>query len=107
LHANPQSIALFDPMLQQAGLARWKKGEKGTIEVYVQLQPSASIIVQSYAAKKKGKTFPYTEISGSEVSITGPWQVQFLDGGPVLPKTRTVDHLSSWTEWEGEEVKNF
>ncbi|MFL5739470.1 MAG: glycosyl hydrolase [Flavisolibacter sp.] len=107
LHADSRSVALFDPMSQQAGLARWKKEEKGHMKVYVQVQPFASVIIQSYASEKKGRTFPYSEASGSEIAINGPWQVEFLNGGPVLPKSRSVDQLSSWTDWEGEEVKNF
>jgi hypothetical protein len=93
-------------MLGKSGLAQWRSTPNG-VEVYLQLQPHESIIVQTYQTKKPGSAYSYLKKSGSKTEITGNWQIEFLDGGPVLPKKQTISNLTSWTELQGEEVKNF
>ncbi|MEI9806887.1 MAG: glycosyl hydrolase [Bacteroidota bacterium] len=107
LSGNPVSLALFDAMTGKSGLAKWRKNDKGAIEVLVQLQSYESAIIQSYNSKKTGSTYSYTEPAGQLQEIQGNWTVEFLDGGPVIPVKVTVDKLGSWTELNGDEVKNF
>lgn len=106
LHTNAVSVALFDPMFGKTGLARWRKSTAG-IDVYLQLRPGESVIVQTYKIKKTADAFPYLKVSGSPVTLNNGWEVEFLSGGPVLPEKRSVDQLGSWTALKGDAVKNF
>ena len=40
---------------------------------------------------------PATATQVSNIPIEGPWQLEFIDGGPALPKSTTIPTLSSWT----------
>lgn len=106
LSANASSVALFEPMFGKTGLAKWRK-MGSNIEVRLQLQPFESIIVQTYSTKKTAKEFPYTKTSGSPIEINNKWTIEFLTGGPVLPQKQTVEKLGSWTDLNGDDVKNF
>lgn len=107
LSSVASSVALFDAMTATAGLAKWRKGSAGGIEVYVQLQPYESCIVQTFTTAKKGRAYPYRQANGEAKTIGSTWTIEFVNGGPVLPKKASVKNLGSWTELEGEEVKNF
>lgn len=95
------SVALFNPMNNTNGLAEWKNGE-----VRLQLQPFESVIVRTYNSRITGSAYAYWQAQQPQ-PFTGQWTVEFLSGGPTLPAKRTISKLGSWTEWEGEDVKNF
>jgi alpha-L-rhamnosidase len=107
INVNAASLALFDPMTGKNGLAKWRKNEKGAIEVLLQLQSYESVIIQTYSLKKTGNSYPYNEPSEQAQEIKGNWTIEFLDGGPVVPSIITTDKLGSWTELDGGDVKNF
>jgi hypothetical protein len=106
-NGKAQSIVLFDAMTGKAGLARWKKDNKGYYDVQIQLQPFESIIVQFCKTKKTGAFFPHAEKKGEPTEIGGEWTVRFMDGGPAIPAQTTTSQLGSWTELNGDDVKNF
>ncbi len=90
MHAN--SAVLFDPMTGKTGLARLKKKIRPEpFEVYLQLQPFESIIVQTYYDTRTGDIFPYIESSEQPQQIKGEWTVEFLDGGPTIPSNVTTE----------------
>ena len=39
--------------------------------------------------------------------ITGTWDLFFISGGPVLPASGKISQLASWTQYEGDDFKNF
>lgn len=106
LNTTAAAVALFDPMMDHSGVAKWRK-TGGSIEVYMQLKPFESAIVQTYRSPVSGRPFPYMRVDAEGAEIKGEWAVEFLDGGPALPASRSVSQLGSWTDWDGEDVKNF
>jgi hypothetical protein len=44
---------------------------------------------------------------GPPIQLPGPWRVAFPTGGPELPAARTVERLTSWASWGGEDLKRF
>jgi glycosyl hydrolase family 106( putative alpha-L-rhamnosidase) len=96
------SAAIFDAMTGVDGVARLK-GDA----VYLRLDPGQSCIVQTAAGMLKGGMFPYYVLGGEPVALTGPWKLEFLSGGPVVPGAVTVDRLRSWTELGGDDHKSF
>jgi hypothetical protein len=107
LNEKPVSMALFDPMTGKSGLAKWKKNNKGGIEVRLQLQPYESVIIQAYNVKKTGTIFPYFNGAGEPQSIKGEWTIEFLDGGPVIPTKMISEKLYSWSDLDTSEYFDF
>ncbi len=101
------SATLFDPMFAKSGLAKWKKNNQGGIDVFLQLQPFESVIVQIYHSKRTGNKYPYFQTTAQPQEINGTWSIEFLNGGPVLPAKVEVSKLASWTELNGDDVKKF
>ena len=101
------SIALFNAMTGKTGIARSRKNANEKIEVWIQLQPDESIIIQSYGIKKTGSIYPYLETVGDPIEIKGNWSIAFFDGGPIVPGAISTSELKSWTELGSEELRNF
>jgi hypothetical protein len=108
LHVKTVTAAIFNPMTGKSGLAKMKKGANpGSLDVHLQLQPYESVIVQTFDAGKTGPVYSYSSAAGEAKEIKGSWTVQFMDGGPVVPSTFTTTILGSWTDRDGDDVKNF
>ncbi len=101
------SAILFDPMFKTSGVARIRKVPTGGTEVYLQLQPGESCILQTSATAIKGNLYTYFKPTGKTVDISGEWTISFTDGGPELPATAKQTTLTSWTELASPEVKRF
>jgi hypothetical protein len=108
LQMHATTAVLFDPMTGKSGLARMKKKIRPQpFEIYLQLQPYESLILQTFDSNKTGTVYPYTSQTGEQKEIKGTWTVEFVDGGPLVPAKFTTSVLGSWTERGGEDVKNF
>ena len=107
LNTNANTVALFNPMFVKNGLAKWRKNGSKKIDIFLQLQPFESIIVQTYQTKKTGNNYFYFQMLGDSQQIKGKWTIEFLDGGPAIPPKIETTKLGSWTELNGDEVKNF
>ncbi|MEI6945848.1 glycosyl hydrolase [Paraflavisolibacter sp. H34] len=108
LGVKAASAALFDPMTGKSGLAKYRTvNSNGLVEVWVSLQPFESAIVQTFTSKKTGTPYPYYKPAGSIQELQGDWSLEFVSGGPKLPSKLTKTKLGSWTDLEGEDVKNF
>jgi hypothetical protein len=106
LKEKAASVALFNPMTGNSGIANWRTNSHGFIEVYLQLESFESIIVQSFSVKKTGALYPYAEANDQKQELTGKWEIEFLDGGPVLPPKQSGISLQPWTSLSGNEAFN-
>jgi len=107
LNTPLQNAILFDPMMQRSGVAKTRQGDNNTLDIFLQLAPGESCIVQTGATKFVGAKFPYIESAGETIPVTGNWSLKFLSGGPTLPKPIAVGQLQSWTSFDEEGVKEF
>jgi hypothetical protein len=53
------------------------------------------------------KPWHFTSAAGAPIPLAGTWKVEFLDGGPVLPKGYETTDLKSWTTRDDPELKRF
>jgi hypothetical protein len=123
LHTGAVDAAIFNPATGENGFANIqpeehvvsvmdqtgkevKSVDKQT-QIYLQLQPGESCIVQTFNSPVKAKPYTYYQASGQTTEITGDWTIEFLNGGPVIPQKVEKAKLGSWTELEGDAVKNF
>jgi hypothetical protein len=109
LNEKVTTVALFDPMTGNKGLAKLKKNNSGTIEMFLQLRPHESVIIQTYQKRqvKYDVNFPYTQPTAQPQEIKGEWSIEFLEGGPTLPKKTFTDKLYSWSDLDTSEYSDF
>jgi hypothetical protein len=107
LNTPLHNAALYDPMMQRSGVAKTRKGDANTLDIYLQLAPGESCVVQTGPAKFRGSMYPYATSAGDVITINGDWKLKFISGGPSLPKETTVNQLKSWTELSSKGVKEF
>jgi hypothetical protein len=107
LNTDLQNAALYDPMLQRSGVAKTRQGDANTLDIYLQLRPGESCVVQTGPAKFRGSMYPYVQIAGDAITINGDWKLKFISGGPSLPAETTVSQLKSWTELSAVGVNAF
>ncbi len=107
LQANAKSTAIFDPMFEENGLAALRTSQNGTNEVYLQLAPAASCILNTSETVVNGPLYSYVKTTGEPQEIGGTWSVSFIEGGPELSSTIEIQKLGSWTDYGPEAVKKF
>jgi hypothetical protein len=97
-----KSGVMFDPMSGQSGVVDLTRG------VRLKLMPGESVILRTYRERDAtGPAFDQPEAAAEPVTLTGPWKIRFLDGGPSLPAPYETDSLASWTTREDAAYRNF
>ncbi|MCA9190738.1 MAG: hypothetical protein KDB03_03210 [Planctomycetales bacterium] len=85
----------LDPMLGRIGRIENRPSQK---EVFLQLASGEStILFLSNQQRNEVGEWVTWEADGREISIEGPWQVEFIAGGPNLPSNFETEELGSWT----------
>ena len=107
LAANTPYMAIFNPVTDQSGIAKSRLKDNGTTEIYTRFYPGESLIISAYKNPVKGKPYLYYDPLSIPRGITGTWDLDFLHGGPVIPESKKISRLASWTESGGEDIKNF
>ncbi len=96
------SVLLVEPLSGRLGTARSRTGRDGATEVYLQLEPGESCLLRALSQPSAEPAWPYVTPAGQPRRVGGPWHVEFVEGGPALPAATTVEHLTSWTDWDGD-----
>ena len=107
LGTSGKSVAVFNPMNSVKGVGKTRNSANGSLEVFVRLSPSQSILVRTIASQVAGATYNYFDAAGTPVQITGSWKVKFTEGGPELPPVKEITNLTSWTDFGDDAYKNF
>ena len=107
LNTPLQHAVLFDPMMQRSGIALTRQGNANTLDIFLQLRPGESCIVQTGKTKIAGTKFPYTQKEGEAITLNDKWELKFLSGGPTLPAATSISNLQSWTDLNIDGVKEF
>ncbi len=103
-----RSAVLMDPMTGRTGVAEVRPGHGEKLQVYLHLAPGESVILRALAgAAPKGPEWSYWRAAGPPVPLDGRWRVQFVEGGPVLPKAYDATALGSWTAEPDPEAERF
>ncbi|HEX8330375.1 MAG TPA: glycosyl hydrolase [Hymenobacter sp.] len=107
LQTSAKTAALFNPMTEQVGVAKVRTSAQGTLEVYLQLAPGETCILDAGEEPVGGASFPYLSLAATPQPLTAPWDVAFVSGGPTLPARIKTSNLASWTTMAGEDGKKF
>ncbi|MEO7597497.1 MAG: glycosyl hydrolase, partial [Opitutus sp.] len=102
LQSTGRSAALFDPMNGQTGFGALRaRSNDGASEVYLQLAPGGSMVVQLSDNASPAATWNYWRSGERAQPLGGEWSVRFDRGGPALPAATKLTSLSSWTSFGG------
>ena len=109
LGAPAKAAAILDPRFpNRAGMAKVRHGRDGVAQVYLQLQPGESCILRTFAEREpEGRPWRYERPAGEPCTLSGEWQVRFLEGGPALPAEFKTRQLASWTTLGDADTKRF
>jgi hypothetical protein len=107
--AVPAAAAVaLDALSGRAGVVESRAFKGGGTEVRIYLEPAASLILRTFDAREvSGPKFRFARMGKTRAELAGPWQVQFVAGGPVLPASHTVAGLASWTANNDPETARF
>lgn len=104
-NVQAEAVLIMNPMTGMTGLAEVKPSNNGT-SVKVQLEPGETIFLKAGGISAQQEKWKYVTSKGTPIVIEGPWHVDFLEGGPALPKSIDLNVLQSWTEL-GEDYERF
>ncbi|KIC62757.1 glycosyl hydrolase [Chryseobacterium taiwanense] len=90
-----KQVALMNPVNGEFGIAEMKSNS-----VKVQLKSGESLIIKaSETSDNSISKWKYVEKTDVPVVFNQPWQLTFKEGGPELPKSRTLSALQPWTNF--------
>lgn len=90
-----KQVTIMNPENGDYGLAQTQNNS-----VRVQLRSGESLIIKN--TEDIYTSIPnwyYSEKTDAPIGLNQPWQLTFKEGGPELPKTRTLDKLQPWTNF--------
>ena len=103
------TAALIDPMNLVDGLAEIQTAANGSARVYLQLASGQSLLLRTASTPRWSRSRPWRYVMSGEMPtiLSGEWQVEFVRGGPLLPRAAKLGTLHSWTELEDPEAARF
>ena len=106
VRSSGKEAVWFNPMNKQIGKAEIRNLTKDNAEVYVKLGIGETLILQWYPSEQNVEDYKFYEKTNDVMNIDGEWKINFVKGGPTLPKSYTTKKLESWTE-HSNELKRF
>ncbi|MFO7935647.1 MAG: glycosyl hydrolase [Bacteroidales bacterium] len=97
LNTDARSIVIMDPQNGESGLGDADFSQKMP-RVRVQLASGESLILRTFRGDAPAiDPWEYYTRSGPELTISGPWTLEAIEGGPQIPETIRMDRLVPWT----------
>ncbi|MET0243084.1 MAG: glycosyl hydrolase [Flavitalea sp.] len=100
-------VAAFNPMNGEKGMLSTRLGEDNQHETYLKLQPGESMLLQVSARAITADPFSTYDKQAAPTILSGKWQLEFLEGGPSLPQSRTIESLVPWNALNDTAANNF
>lgn len=97
------SNSLFYNAMDGAVLSPEKKGNL----LHIQLEPEQTVLIRCTHKKIKADSWVYEDLNSGKTPVAGTWNVEFIQGGPVLPQAVKTVNLKSWTDFDIPETKRF
>ena len=95
-------------MTGKSGMAETGQGQDGGVKVRLHIEPGHSIILRTFTKLEiQGEPWNRGAPGRDVMEVKEPWTVQFIDGGPVLPKAYESGPLGSWTRNGDPETGRF
>ena len=92
------SVVIMDALSGKMGAGKLRSAPAGSVETYLELAPGQSLILRCDVQREaKGAAWTFSKPVGAPLEVAGPWQVQFVEGGPETPAPLPAANLGSWT----------
>ncbi len=103
---SAENAIILNPINGKSGLAETRilNNKK---QVRIQLKAGASMFVlmtNNDVSDLSNWKYIHEE---KHIQLKGPWRLEFLNGGPVLPGMQTLDKLSYWSSINNKDCQNF
>jgi hypothetical protein len=106
--ANPTTmLSFFDPMSGKITEALTRSISATQVAVRIALGPHESILLRSSTLPLASSKHQYPSAVVKTFPFNGPWTLEFLDGGPKLPRPVSLDSTGFWTSLNDTLAKNF
>ncbi|RKY12160.1 MAG: hypothetical protein DRP52_05005 [Planctomycetota bacterium] len=100
------SAILHDPMTGDS-YSLPTQGKERKRRVYIDIAAGESFIIQAAQSTIKAKPYAPIKTTGQAFVLEGKWNIEFIEGGPELPKAYSTDSLGCWTNAPDEKAKVF
>jgi hypothetical protein len=107
VNARYQAAVLMNPQQGNRGLAAMVfDGEMSLVRIG--LDPGEAIVLHLVDSKPIGlEEWKYETAASETVTLTGPWKLEFKNGGPEIPHSRNLENLVPWTALRDEKANVF
>jgi len=102
LSENARDFVLMNPMT-----GKISKAQKKENKLRIQLNVEESVFIRCSKNKANTKTLVYQESNATKKVVEGRWNIEFVEGGPVVPENVTMDKLQSWTQVGDTKTERF
>jgi len=106
LQKSGKTAVWFNPMNNTFGKACTQKNSEGQTQVYLQLKPGETLILQWYSNQVEAEDYPLWEQADTKKELTGEWEISFEKGGPTSPASVKTKELKSWSV-QSQELQKF
>ncbi len=97
---------LYDPLSGRTGKPQTKK-ITGKMRIRIQLKSGESLFVYTGVKKDVEKEWVYLREDPYRMELGNRWNIEFRDGGPVIPRHQDTDSLRLWTDIGDEDAASF
>jgi alpha-L-rhamnosidase len=100
LSVTTNNVLFTNPLNGQTGFVPFKK-VNGKTKVRIQLKSGQSILVSAVNnVPIVGFEWKYLESTGTAINLeNNTWKLQFTEGGPILPKDKSMTKIQPWTNF--------
>lgn len=102
LQTAGKSAVIMNPMNGEITRAE-KRGNK----VHIQLEPEQLVFIAMTNSSAESPAYIYESGDAKGEILVGTWKIEFVKGGPVIPKNIETNKLDSWTKMGDDETKRF
>jgi hypothetical protein len=96
LNGQKEFIYLMNPLDGQTGSTE-EKTDRRTKQIRIRLESGESVILFSTDREQKAAPWKYESDQGSIITLNGPWDLRFINGGPFLPSPLKQTEPELWT----------
>jgi hypothetical protein len=107
LATKGHSVAILDPMTGREGVYK-VRDSVGSLRVPLKLLPGETRFLKvSTQATFSGPCWKRYKTAQTPIVLKGDWHIEFIEGGPTLPRSYWTSDLDSWTRAPDAEARRF
>lgn len=107
LSTGCRSAAIFNPMTGDKGSVQVNSKEPGKTKLYLEIKPGESLIIRTYPKQVSGPAYNFFSPTSEPMIIKGKWNLEFKEGGPVIPSAVSLDEPELWTNFKDDSYRDF